>query len=117
MNEKAKRIKYIRLLEKFFSRTMSLLKLENFDSELFCERVKKNFEELDKKAEKTDLNSNYLVGLKNFIDLTMQKVYQEKFTDEDKESLLKEANTLHKEKNKKNYKKDKHKHKSFNDGY
>lgn len=117
MNEKAKRIKYIRLLEKFFSRTMSLLKLEDFDSELFCERTKKNFEELKKRAEETDLNSNYLVGLKNFIDITIQKVYNEKFTNEDKEILLKEANTLHKEKNKKNYKKEKHRSKTFDDGY
>ncbi len=34
-----------------------------------------------------------------------------------KENLLKEANLLQKEKNSTRYKKDKHKSKSFNDGY
>lgn len=33
------------------------------------------------------------------------------------EEVLKYSNLLHKEKNKANYKKDKHKHKKFNDGY
>ncbi|WP_245600555.1 hypothetical protein [Sulfurospirillum arcachonense] len=40
---------------------------------------------------------------------------EEKF--EIQETLLKEANLLHKEKNSTRYKKDKHKSKSFNDGY
>ena len=34
VNEKQQRIKYIRVLEKFFTRTISLLKLENFDKDL-----------------------------------------------------------------------------------
>ena len=43
VNEKQQRIKYIRVLEKFFTRTISLLKLENFDKELFKTRTKKKF--------------------------------------------------------------------------
>ena len=42
VNEKQLRIKYIRVLEKFFTRTISLLKLENFDKELFLKRTSKN---------------------------------------------------------------------------
>ena len=36
---------------------------------------------------------------------------------EEKATLLKDANLLQKEKNKSNYKKDKHKNQKFNDGY
>lgn len=41
MHEKQQRIRYIRVLEKFFNRTLSLLKLENFDKQLFIQRTKK----------------------------------------------------------------------------
>lgn len=117
MHEKAKRIKYIRVLEKFFKRNMSLLKLDNFDFELYKERTLKNYEEM-KKAESVDLNSNYLVALKNYINMVLQTLenHSDDFKSE-KEALLKEANLLQKEKNRNTYKKDKHKHKSFNDGY
>ena len=42
VNEKQQRIKYIRVLEKFFTRNISLLKLDNFDKDLFKQRTKKN---------------------------------------------------------------------------
>jgi len=51
----------------------------------------------------------------------LRVLHLEDLTDEDelgiKENLLKEANLLDKEKNSTRYKKDKHKTKSFNDGY
>ncbi len=37
--------------------------------------------------------------------------------EEERAILLKDANLLQKEKNKSNYKKDKHKNQKFNDGY
>jgi hypothetical protein len=37
--------------------------------------------------------------------------------EEERANLLKDANLLQKEKNKSNYKKDKHKKQTFNDGY
>ena len=45
INEKQLRIRYIRVVEKFLTRTISLLKLENFDKELFLKRTLKNYED------------------------------------------------------------------------
>lgn len=117
MHEKAKRIKYIRALEKFFNRNLSLLRLENFNFELYMQRTQKNFDELQK-SEAVDLNSNYLMGLKRHIDNIMQFIrHGSHDLEEKKQTLLKEANLLLKDKNQSNYKKDKHKHKKFDDGY
>ena len=45
INEK-QRIRYIRVVEKFLTRTIALLKLENFDKELFIKRTVKNYEDM-----------------------------------------------------------------------
>ena len=117
MHEKTKRIKYIRVLEKFFKRNLSLLRLENFNFELYCQRTIKNFEELQK-SEAVDLNSNYLTGLRRHIDNIMYFAHHgSDDIEEQKQTLLKEANLLLKDKNQSTYKKDKHKHKKFDDGY
>ena len=117
MHEKQLRIRYIRVLEKFFTRTISLLKLENFDHELFKERTRKNYEDMNR-TKPMDVHSAYLTSLKNFVSLTLQYIenHSENFESE-KENLLKEANLIQKEKNKSSYKKDKHKKQKFNDGY
>lgn len=117
MHEKQLRIRYIRVLEKFFTRTVSLLKLEDFDENLFKERTLKNFEDT-KRVKVVELHSPYLTDLKRFIDLVLRTVTveSENFENE-RQMLLKEANLLQKEKNKNSYKKDKHKHKKFDDGY
>ena len=117
VNEKQQRIKYIRVLEKFFTRTISLLKLDNFDKDLFKQRTKKNYEELIKTKE-IELYSEYYEGIKTFINKTM--FYLEEHSnsfEEERAILLKDANLLQKIKNKSNYKKDKHKKQQFNDGY
>ncbi len=117
MNEKELRIKYIRVLEKFAKRSITLLKLSDFDFERFKIRTAKNYEEM-KKAKEVTLTSTYLVNLKNFIDLVLRSInnHSETFENE-RETLLKEANLLQKDRNKNNYKKDKHKNKKFDDGY
>ncbi|RXJ70029.1 hypothetical protein CRV08_00245 [Halarcobacter ebronensis] len=117
MHEKQQRIRYIRVLEKFFTRTVSLLKLENFDEELFRQRTLKNYEDL-KRVEAIDLNSKYFTELIAFINKSLQIVQSpcENFENE-RTMLLKEANLLQKEKNKNSYKKDKHKNSKFDDGY
>ena len=117
MHDKQLRIRYIRVLEKFFTRTLSLLKLENFDYELFIERTHKNYTDM-KKVDPVDLHSPYLINLKRFIDLTLQYTHSHSKTFEsERDNLLKEANLLQKEKNKNSYKKDKHKKSKFDDGY
>ena len=117
VHEKQLRIRYIRVLEKFFTRTVSLLKLENFNVVLFKERTLKNYEDI-KKVKAVDLNSKYLVDLISFINKTLNYIenHSDKFEDE-RDTLLKDANLLQKEKNRNTYKKDKHKKSKFNDGY
>ncbi|MFA9239808.1 MAG: hypothetical protein ACEQSQ_08000 [Candidatus Paceibacteria bacterium] len=117
INEKQQRIKYIRVLEKFFTRTISLLKLDNFDKDLFKQRTRKNYEDLIKTKE-IELYSDYYEGIKVFINKTI--FYLEEHTksfEEERATLLKDANLLQKEKNSANYKKDKHKNQKFTDGY
>lgn len=117
MHEKQLRIRYIRVLEKFFTRTISLLKLENFDANLFKERTLKNYEDI-KRVKAVPLNSKYLTDLIAFINKTLSYIenHSDDFEDE-RNTLLKEANLLQKEKNRNTYKKDKHKKSKFNDGY
>ncbi len=89
VNEKQQRIKYIRVLEKFFTRTISLLKLDNFDKDLFKQRTKKNYEELVKTKE-IELYSDYYESIKVFINKTM--FYLEEHTksfEEERANLLK----------------------------
>jgi len=117
MHDKQLRIRYIRVLEKFFTRTVSLLKLENFNEELFKQRTLKNFEDL-KRVKAIDLNSKYYTQLIAYINkvLAFLEKHSENF-EEEREILLKEANLLQKEKNKNSYRKDKHKKSKFDDGY
>ena len=117
INEKQQRIKYIRVLEKFFTRTISLLKLDNFDKDLFKQTTKKNYDEMLKTKE-IEIYSDYYAGIKEFINKTIY--FLEEHSDSFKEEravLLKDANLLQKERNSTNYKKDKHKNEKFNDGY
>lgn len=116
-HEKQLRIRYIRVLEKFLTRTMSLLRLENFDAVLFQERTLKNFKDVQKVKE-MDLNSTYLTGLRSFINKVMFTISDvEGDFSSKKEALLKDANQLQRDKNQASYKKDKHKNQKFDDGY
>ncbi|MBL3520251.1 MULTISPECIES: hypothetical protein [Arcobacteraceae] len=117
LNEKQLRIRYIRVLEKFFTRTISLLKLENFDKDVFIKRTFKNYEDMCK-TPKVELYTDYYTSLNLFIEKSMNFVKNPSQNFEDERlTLLKDANLLQKEKNKSRYKKDKHKKDRFNDGY
>lgn len=117
MHEKQERIRYIRVLEKFFTRTVSLLKLDNFDIEKFKERTEKNYKDLQR-VKKVDLHSVYLSSLTSFLNKTLDYIENHSETFEDERAiLLKDANLIQKEKKKNTYKKDKHKNHKFNDGY
>ena len=116
-NDKTIRLKYVRYLEKFHKRSISLLKHNSFDVEIYVKNINKYYDEL-KAIPSIRLNSQYLKLLENYVNLTLQYTsnYEGNFKKE-KEDLLYRSNQLHKEKNKSTYKKDKHKNKSFNDGY
>lgn len=126
VNEKTIRLRYIRVLEKFVTKSISLLKYDNFDKELFKTATIKAFNELQK-TKSCDLYSEYPLAVKNLTlhimncidnnsDDEEEQTQENNFEDE-KASILKQANLLAKLKNNNRYKKDKHKHKKFNDGY
>jgi len=116
-SEKVLRQKYVRVLEKFVKRAINLLKHPQFDAELFKTQCYKFYEDV-KKVEKIRLNNGYLNKLEAYsIHILNSLENHSKTFEDEKNFLLKEANLLHKEKNKNNYKKEKHKSKSFNDGY
>lgn len=126
INEKTIRLRYIRVLEKFVTKSISLLKYDNFDKELFKKATIKAFNELQK-TKSCDLYSEYPVAVRNLTLHIMQCIDNDSQEDEwetkpnnfeeEKASILKQANLLAKLKNNNRYKKDKHKHKKFNDGY
>ena len=120
INEKDIRLKYVRGLEKFVRSNISYLKDPIFEFDIFKKRVEKTFKIL-KKIKSIRLNSTYPIALENYVNIILSVLHVEDLKDEEKEELkaklLKEANLLHKEKNKTQYKKDKHKKSSFNDGY
>ncbi len=118
VNEKTIRLRYIRLLEKFSTKTVTLLKYDNFDFELYKKAILKTYESLQK-AKSVPLYNEYPTALRDFVQLALDTVETEpqKFIEQEKDRLLKEYNLLQKLKNKGSYKKDKHKHKKFNDGY
>lgn len=119
LNEKALRLRYIRALEKFAKRAINLLKApeDEFHFEKFKKKMHENFEAVEK-VEAVRLDSGYMSKLEEYVNHILGTLdnHSEDFEDE-KSMLLKEANLLHKEKNKNIYKKDKHSKHKFNDGY
>ena len=114
---KAIRLKYVRHLEKFHKRSIPLLKKNDFDIEIFKKVIDKYYNEI-KLIQSVRLDNTYLQLLEDFVNLTLNYTanYKNNFSNE-RLDLLKKSNLVHKEKNKSNYKKDKHKKQSFNDGY
>jgi hypothetical protein len=117
INDKTIRLKYVRVLEKFTKRTIALLKHPLFDFNIFIIQTKKNYT-LVEQTQSIRLDSEYLKKLISYTQTIMNTLqnYSPNFKEEQL-LLLKEANLLHKEKNKTSYKKDKHTKKKFYDGY
>ena len=117
MNDsKDARVKYIRALERFLNGCIGALKNENFDYDLFEKRIQKSVKVLQK-VEPTRLDSTYTNALQAYVNLVLSTIASEALDVEEKhKKLLKEANLLEKEKYR-GYKKEKHKAKSFDDGY
>jgi succinylglutamate desuccinylase len=116
-NDKIIRLKYVRVLEKFVTKTISILKHPEFDLIIYKKQTNKNYKfiELTKSIR---LDSQYLQKLQDFIQLILNTLdnHSKDFKLE-QQLLLKEVNLLHKEKNKSNYKKEKYSKKKFIDGY
>lgn len=115
--EKTKRVKYVRALEKFVKSAVAILKREDFDFLRFEERMLKNAIPLQK-VEPIVLDSTYTKNLESFCNLILETVNQKiEDKEEERQILLKHANALEKLKTNSSYKKEKHRQKVFNDGY
>ncbi len=117
VNEKTIRLRYIRVLEKFNTKAISLLKYDNFDVELFKKATLKAYGELQK-VKTCELYSEYPVAVKNLTQSILDTLENHSIDfQEEKAHILKQSNLLAKLKNNNRYKKDKHTKKKFNDGY
>jgi len=115
--EKTKRVKYVRALEKFVKSAVAILKREDFDFSRFEERMLKNAIPLQK-VEPIVLDSTYTKNLESFCNLILETINQKnEDKDEERQVLLKHANALERLKVNSSYKKEKHRQKVFNDGY
>jgi hypothetical protein len=112
-NEKTIRLRYIRVLEKFTTKTIKLLKYDNFDLELYKKATLKSYEEL-KKTESITLYNEYPIAIRDLVQLILDTLdnHSEDFETE-KAKILKGSNLLAKLKNNNRYKKEKHKQKKF----
>jgi len=117
VNEKTIRLRYIRLLEKFNTKAIGLLKYDNFDLELYKKAMLKAYQDLQK-AKTCELYSEYPVAVKNLAQTILNTLENHsKDFEEERANILKHANLLDKLRNNNRYKKDKHKKKKFTDGY
>lgn len=103
ITEKSARTRYIRNLEKFYRLASAALKKEDFDANLFQQRMLKNFE-IFEKSPAVQLNSTYTKELESFVNACLDFSLSQS-------ELVSRANALDKLKNAQNYKKDKHKKK------
>ncbi len=109
IEDKTLRVKHMRLLEKFLKSSASILKLENFNYELFQKRTLKIYGLLQNLKE-IRVDSSYLKSLQDFTKLTMRILKNEELKEQEKRNiLLKEVNLIQKNRNKKTYKREKHK--------
>ena len=115
IQEKEKRVKYVRALERFVKSAAALLKREDFDPMLFRARAEKNYTTLQK-IEAVPLDSPYTRALEEFANTVMASVDKIDTEASVKPALQKEANALEKLKSNASYKKSKHRAKIYEDG-
>lgn len=103
-NEKIKRVKYIRALEKFASYAVKSVKRDDFDWDKFKLSLNKNTENLSK-IEPVFLDQPYTKALEEFVNIALNS--------NSKSEISRAANALDKFKKAKNYKKEKYKNSVF----
>ncbi|MDX1809466.1 MAG: hypothetical protein R3331_07990 [Sulfurospirillaceae bacterium] len=114
-SEKALRVKYMRLLEKFLKSCENILKLENFNYILFEKKITKIYTQIQDLKD-LRLDSTYLNSLKSFTDLVIRVLNNENMSKEEKRILLlKEVNQICKQKKGSTYKREKHKNEKYDD--
>lgn len=105
MFDKAKRVKYLRALEKVANRFAQALKKESFNEKLFKLSIEQNLKFLAK-CDAVKLDSEYSKELENFVNLCC-------FSELNRQEFINKLNYLDKIKKQNQYKKEKHKHKIY----
>lgn len=117
MDEKAKRTKYIRALERFMLKILPTLKNDKLSNEEFITRIASSYKFM-KDIEKQRLDSSYLRQIEDIVQKLLDNCNGEiADLNELQTTLIKEWNLAQKSKNKATYKKEKHKNRSLDDGY
>ena len=109
MDEKAKRTKYIRALERFMLKILPTLKNDKLSNEEFITRIASSYKFM-KDIEKQRLDSSYLRQIEDIVQKLLDNCNGEiADLNELQKNLIKEWNLAKKSKNKATYKKEKHK--------
>ena len=113
--ENAQRLRYIRLLERFFNSVISYLtKSEEPTKEQYVKRIANNSKYLDR-MEAIPLYKSELTDLEALVKKMKTLAASDKSIEEISEEVLYSANKLEQSNNNRRYKKDKHKNEQFKD--
>ncbi len=113
--ENAQRLRYIRLLERFFNSIISYLsKSEAPSKEQYAKRIENNSKYLDR-IEPVPLYKSELTDLENLVKKMKSMAGSELSIEEIADEILHAANKLEQSNNNRRYKKDKHKSDQFKD--
>lgn len=113
--ENAQRLRYIRLLERFFNSIIAYLsKSEEPTKEQYIKRIANNSKYLDR-MEAVALYKSELTDLEALVKKMKTLAASDKSIEEISEEVLYSANKLEQSNNNRRYKKDKHKNEQFKD--
>ncbi len=113
--ENAQRLRYIRLLERFFNSVISYLtKSEEPTKENYIKRINNNSKYLDR-TDPVALYKSELTALEDLVKRMKSLATSEASIEEILAEILRAANKLEQSNNNRRYKKDKHKNEQFKD--
>ena len=113
--ENAQRLRYVRLLERFFNSVISYLsKSEEPSKEQYIKRIENNSKYLDR-IEPVALYKSELTELETLVKRMKTLAASEKSIDEIAKEVLHSANKLDQSNRNRRYKKDKHRSDKFKD--
>ena len=113
--ENAQRLRYIRLLERFFNSIISYLsKSENPTKEQYIKRIKNNSKYLDR-TDPVALYKSELTDLENLVKKMKNLALSDDNIEDISSTILHAANKLEQSTNNRRYKKDKHKNDQYKD--
>ena len=111
--QNSKRLRYIRILERFLkSITSYLFKVENVSKEVFDKKVDNNLKYLER-TEKIPLYKGEYSDLEKLVEKIVEFRNSDKSIEDIKSELLYAANQIEKSVNRRRYKKDKHSGEKF----